>query len=347
MTPSALYELRVSADDERRDEILADVLPAVPRRSAVRFILPARANDGPVLRVVVGSEAEAHAVAAALRDSGVRPARRLNEIELEAIARPYEGEDAVRFFAGALSRAADVAADAVRASRDRPGSRTAVFVRMMVRHLVAIDLADAFPERYPAPSPQRRGVPAAFLVYRSHADGFMLLASEPDNLRARFDESYASLAGGIRAQVRRALSDSEARSSSPSARWSRLARELLYEAAAGFDAGRLNTSEPATSLWDVRDVSASAFHREVQAQASLRAQLFNDGAYRAVRLTTSLLYVVLAVLGLALEQRAFLCHAIARACEEWCGVPAHELLRRSAERMAGRQVRDPASANRP
>lgn len=254
---------------------------------------------------------------------------------------PYGGPQAAPFFADMLADASPLLLDLLAEVHARRASRTALALDMMIAHMPAIHIAVVFPERYPR-AKKDPGFPAAFPVYRSHADGFFIMSKDPQGARARFDAQYERASTSVKQRISAVLSQFNGGPvvSEHGARWHDLARKHLLRAEELVSSGAMTVRWDGGYLGDTHNLTVSLFHQIVQRSPGLRAFLRLDPGYLAARTMMSCLYLTLSNLGLRLVDRVFLCHAISRACEELFDVEAATIIRNLARAFgAGRSSR--------
>lgn len=196
-------------------------------------------------------------------------------------------------------------------------------VDVMIAHLAAVNVGAV--NVGAAKRPVTNGAPLSFLSYRSHADGFFVMARDPGAARRAFDERYAAIAPAMRARTTTIL-EGPADVPAP-ASWYRSVTGFLPAATAAFRSGELTGDDGAEGyLGSEMDLSGSDFHRTIDENQDFVRFLRSDPPMLAVRLATSLLYLSLHDIGLRLVDRYFLCHAISRAVESIFDVDAVELL---------------------
>ncbi|GHF86042.1 lantibiotic dehydratase C-terminal domain-containing protein [Streptomyces griseosporeus] len=193
-------------------------------------------------------------------------------------------------------------------------------VELMSAHLRAVSVSAA-------PGPRqweelREGVPLGFLSYRSHAEAFLASSRDPKAAQAMMDAKYTRAAATLERLVDGVLTQCEERGpvvSLPARQWyeaMRAAKPAVTELfRAGTDLALDTEEQPPDTGPDGKGLSESAFHRIVEGSDGLRDFLDRDPSFLATRLLTSLLYLSLSSVGIALAERYFLCYAVSRACE--------------------------------
>lgn len=344
-------EVRVVGEPEAQDALLAEGLaPFLRDRTGPApraFFLRERIDDSLRLRIWISHAAESEALAEALRGvakkSGISvPLRVLPGPSRDTAPGPYSGRQSTPLLTRFLAEACPLLLDQVSALAAGRTSRLAVALDIMVAHLPAIDIARVFPGRYPFAPVREPGFPSAFPVYRSHADGFLVMSTDPAGARSRLDAQYGRAAALIRPRVTAVLSQFADGPvlSEVGLRWHELARRHLLRAEEAIRAGTLRVRWHGGYIGDSYDLSASPFHQIVQNEPALRAFLRRDPGYLAARFTMSALYLALSSVGIRLADRYFLCHAISRACEELFGLEATAVLLSLARSVPrGRAVR--------
>jgi hypothetical protein len=204
------------------------------------------------------------------------------------------------------------------AEQGRPALLAAA-LELMSAHLRAVSVSAA-------PGPRqweelREGVPLGFLSYRSHAEAFLATSRDPKAAQDMMDAKYARAAATLERLVDDVLTQCEGRGplvSRPAQQWYEATHAAKPRLAELFRAGTelaLRTEEPMDAGPDGKGLSRSAFHRMVEGSDGLRDFLDRDPSFLATRLLTSLLYLSLGSIGIALAERYFLCYAVSRACE--------------------------------
>jgi hypothetical protein len=164
---------------------------------------------------------------------------------------------------------------------------------------------------------KRPPYPRSFLTYRSHADGFFIMARRPEEARAAVEARYARVALASQARLR-ALQDAVNAEALPPelAAWRAAMSSLLREVREAIDEGAIYFSAGTGYLGDQNDLSESQFHQKIQSSFGFQSFMRFNHAFLATRLTMGLLYLSLRRLGLPILDRYFLCHAVARSVEE-------------------------------
>ena len=251
----------------------------------------------------------------------------------------FGGTLATSFFTDLLTDATPLLLDQLEAITPRRVSRMAVALDIMVAHMPAIDIGRIFPERYPYAKKDAE-YPAAFAVYRSHADGFFVLSKDAAETRARFDAQYERTSAALQQRISAVLSQFKGGQvvSEVGNEWNELAGKYLLRADEAVRSGALIVKWDEGYLGDSHSLVGSVFHRIVQRAPGLRSFLRLDPGYLAARTMMSGLYLVLNNLGLRLVDRVFLCHAISRSCEDLFNVQATSIIRNLARFFAARKA---------
>ncbi|MBV8688182.1 MAG: hypothetical protein JOZ90_03290 [Alphaproteobacteria bacterium] len=170
----------------------------------------------------------------------------------------------------------------------------------------------------PAAAPGKRpAYPRSFLTYRSHADGFFIMARRPDEARAAVEARYARVALASQARLRALQEAVNADALPPElAAWRAAMSTMLREVREAIDEGAIYFSAGTGYLGDQNDLSESQFHQKIQSSFGFQSFMRFNHAFLATRLTMGLLYLSLRRLGLPILDRYFLCHAVARSVED-------------------------------
>lgn len=203
---------------------------------------------------------------------------------------------------------------------------TTAAVDILVATMLAVDIASAFPDRYPS-AVTTAGFPAAFAVYRSHCEGFVLMSTDPAAARARLDAVYGRNGPAIRSRVAAVLAQfaNGPLISDLALSWHALARSYLFRSEAALREGRLTMTDEGEHFAAGHDLSASPFHLAAHSSpvAAFRRE---DVGLRATRPILSATYLALGGMGVQLGERYALCHAISRACEDLFGLDAVDVV---------------------
>lgn len=330
-------ELCVYADASAHDRLLAQVVRPFAQDLSLEagqrlFFLRERREATRSLRIWVqgaGDEALAK-LALGLQATGTVEVRPGTPSELTV--GQYGGKEAAALLIGLLVEAAPFLLDEIATMLDGRADRTTVALDMMVAHLPAIDIARVFPQRYKFARTDL-AFPASYPVYRSHADGFFVMSTDPVSARAQFDTRYDSASSAIRQRVGAVLDQFAGGPvvSQAALRWNAIARAYLERCDAALRSGTLSVSWNEGYIGDTHDLQHSTFHQIVQGAFALRAFLRKDSGYLAARTTMSALYLVLGSLGVGLVDRVFLCNAICRAFEQMFGIDTVAIIRGLAD----------------
>ncbi len=233
----------------------------------------------------------------------------------------YTGPRASALLGGLLSEVTPAILDRLVQVDGNAGLRNEAALEMMVSHLAATDFYAVWPERYPD-TDLDVDWPRTFVVYRSHADGFMIMTKDPAATKTVLDRRYEGMGEQLPRRIAQLLADRSpgAGDVSLGATWFRIARRYLLEAEAALRSGGLTIRWEDGYLGDAHDLSVSSFHQAFQDNPELRRFQRTDVGFQAMRFTMGALYLVLNNLGIRLIDRYFLCHAISRTCQERYGV---------------------------
>ena len=204
---------------------------------------------------------------------------------------------------------------------------------LLALHIITRDPGSDGPSSRDAPR-----LPRAFLSYRSHADGFIVMSRHPEATRLALEERYRSIAetAGRRFLRLQEMVDADALPADLS-RWREGMRMLLVESRAAIDEGAVYFARGTGYLGDQNDLSQSQFQQTINGSLGFQVFMRSNPAFLASRLSTGLLYLTLRRLGLPILDRYFLCHAIARAVEDRFNVdPVVELRRLLVETLTPR-----------
>jgi hypothetical protein len=164
---------------------------------------------------------------------------------------------------------------------------------------------------------RRQAFPRAFLTYRSHADGFFIMARRPDEARAAVEARYARVAASSQGRLRALQESIDADALPPEiAAWKAAMSTLLTDVRTAIDQGAIYFSAGTGYLGDQNDLSESQFHQKINSSMGFQSFMRFNHAFLTTRLSMGLLYLSLRRLGLPILDRYFLCHAVARSVEE-------------------------------
>lgn len=188
------------------------------------------------------------------------------------------------------------------------------------------------------PQLQQLGFPIAFISYRSHVDGFLLMTRAPERTKHTFEERYQRAAAAAERSLRSTAAQlTNGRvESEPLRAWIALLDDYLGRTLAGLRSGALLTSMGAEtgSIGDNFDLAVSAFHQAVHADPQFRARVALDPEFNAMRVVASLLYLTLHRIGVRLIDRYMLCYTVARTFERVYDVSSTAALRAFAAALA-------------
>lgn len=345
-------ELQIRASPDLLDRLLVeDVAPIVAagadgKAGARAFFLRERVGGTWTLRVWVDAAGPSvHRMVRALREDaedggGAVELSVVPGAKFDATEGRYEGPDAEELFTELFVRASPYLLEQLEAIVEGRVDRRVVALDMLVAQLPAVDIADAFPDRYPFAREEDQ-FPASFPVYRAHADGLIIMSPDPDAARAKLDAQYERWGDAIRRRTDAVLSQlaGGATCSRRASRWYDVARGNLLRAESAIRHGRLEVVWDEGRIGDSHDLSPSAYHETASESEALQSFLRTDPGYLAARATMSGLYLALGALGLRVVDRMVLCHCICRACEELFSEDATSILEglsHELERHGGR-----------
>jgi hypothetical protein len=175
-------------------------------------------------------------------------------------------------------------------------------------------------------------LPLSFLSFRSHAEAFLATCRDPSDARAAMERRYQTVGPVVERKVSSILANvRDGLAPGGAAVWrgwhdaTAAAKPMI---AGRFAAGDIATVAPPDT--DHRsaaaEFAANEFHGTLGQSGDLLRFLGTDPDFLAARLLTSLLYLSLHNIGVALVERYFLCYAVSRACESLFGVDAVDLL---------------------
>jgi hypothetical protein len=178
------------------------------------------------------------------------------------------------------------------------------------------------------------GIERGFISYRSHAEGFILGTSRPDQVRAQLGALYEADREALDSRLHEVLGFMrEGRGEEPFvAEWNRVVtrfRPLCEKVVRSGDVRLPGINEPVPdgSRGLMRDrLGYSAFHSYLTNTLDYRDRLYGSPWFHTFRLLVNLLYLHLARLGIAPRQRYTLCHLAASAVESSLGVTALDLI---------------------
>ncbi|MFI5931966.1 hypothetical protein [Actinoplanes sp. NPDC051494] len=249
----------------------------------------------------------------------VRPAR------LVPLAGPVFGGPALPSLTrGLLHRAAPAVAQLAGLGAGRRSTLLHAALAVLTAHL-----ATQGPSAAPGAAAVRlHGVPLGFLSLRSHAEAYFATCRDPGAARADMDARYHAAKAGIDATVARVLDQARAGTlpDGPARHWHTAVTVTRPDFLDAFRGGEVTVAAPPDPRTHADDLAASGFHRKAGASGALQDYLRGDPAFLAVRLTTSLLYLVLHTAGMSLAERYFACHLVSRACEALSGTDAMTVL---------------------
>jgi hypothetical protein len=326
------FELRVAADPNTQDQLLVKGLS----RSVLglrRFFFRERIDTISLLRVWTHGVEGVRELASSLRRAALESGAAAEvtvvpHASLNLPMGPYGGPESTTLLAEMLADASSLLLDQIAKVVSGKARTTNVALDIMTAHLPAVDITRIFPERYPV-AHRSSPYPGSFPMYRSHADGFLIMSKNPKAARARLDAEYERLCGLIIARVRSVLGQFNGGPvvSEAGGHWFRIARTFLHRAEASVRQGGLTVEWGDGYLGDTNDISISEFHQIAQSAREVRDFFRTDSGFLAARFMMSGLYLTLSSLGLRLVDRYFLCHAIAQACEGLFGVKATTILK--------------------
>jgi hypothetical protein len=180
------------------------------------------------------------------------------------------------------------------------------------------------------------GITRGFISFRSHAEGFIAQAPDPEARRRDCEEKYRSQAPALRERLSGILDALDHGGDGPPfvADWIATLRRIRERAAPLIAAGELTldgSHEPdADRRWNPAMLAHSPFHRSLQDNAGLLASLQADPAFLGFRLSLNHLYLHLNRIGIRPFERFVLCHLAARAVEEMFEVSAVDFVRERA-----------------
>lgn len=181
------------------------------------------------------------------------------------------------------------------------------------------------------------GIQRGFISYRSHAEGFIVRASDPEARRARCDEIYESQAEGLKRRLAANLEALDGRSGTAESatipfvvewvttleRIREAAEPLIAAGDISFSAGR---SSDERRTWDRELLGHSTFHRHLQSNSARLAFMESDVDFLRFRWMLNMLYLHLNRIGLRPVERFLLCHLAASTVEDHFGISANDFV---------------------
>lgn len=185
-----------------------------------------------------------------------------------------------------------------------------------------------------------------FLSYRSHAESFIVAATDPRARRAALDRTYGSQAGPLRERLAAVLDELDTgRGTLPFIRsWAAVmdrftqrAEPLIASGAVSFSAG---DDHGGHRSWTGHMLEHSDFHRALQGDSEF-ATMREGHRFLGFRLMLNYLYLHLNRVGIRPFERFTLCHLAANTVEEHFGISADDLVARTS------RPADPGTATGP
>lgn len=176
------------------------------------------------------------------------------------------------------------------------------------------------------------------ISYRSHAEGFLLSCSQPEEMRARFERKYTTQASVLTRRLSKLL---EALQQSAdlfpfTLAWRDFLRAYWQRIEPLIVSGELNMMPfardgmPEMSQAFQQNLAYSAFHSALESNQENKQALYQDSWFQAYRLMLNLLYLHVSRLGLRPVDRFLLCHLVANTVEQAFDINITAMLQQSA-----------------
>lgn len=179
----------------------------------------------------------------------------------------------------------------------------------------------------------RRG----FISYRSHAEGFIVRASNPEGRRARCEETYRSRSAALKQRLTAILEilDSGSRDNRRGEvpfivewvaimeRFRALVEPLIAAGDISFSAGE---AQQENRTWDPELLRHSTFHRLLQSNSARLTFMREDLGFLCYRWMLNLLYLHLNRIGIRPVERFMLCYLAASTVEDLFGISANDFV---------------------
>ncbi|MFI6165567.1 lantibiotic dehydratase C-terminal domain-containing protein [Nocardia sp. NPDC051052] len=195
------------------------------------------------------------------------------------------------------------------------------------RSTLAIELMWAIAHTEPA-------VTYPFISLRSHAEGFIAAAPDPDNVRGNFNHQYDNHMAALRERRRRLdeqlRAGTEVHHISPVLHVFSGLRPRIRELVRSRSLNLPTTGPQGEQRWDPGLLRHSTFHARLADDPGYRTMLMHDEGFASYRVVVNLLYLHLNRLGIVPFRRALLAHLAASTVEDYLGVRAVDLIGRSA-----------------
>ncbi|MEU6410846.1 thiopeptide maturation pyridine synthase [Microbispora sp. NPDC046933] len=178
----------------------------------------------------------------------------------------------------------------------------------------------------------RRG----FISYRSHSEGFIVQAADPEARRAACEEKYRSQAEGLRDRLRAVLETlDDGRETVPFVvdwvsrlgDFRRRAEPLIASGEIAFGGGE---DRETGRTWGADLLRHSTFHRLLQGNGALLATMREDPGFLGFRLALNYMYLHLNRIGIRPFERFVLCYLAAATVEDYFGVRADDFVAQPA-----------------
>lgn len=176
------------------------------------------------------------------------------------------------------------------------------------------------------------------ISYRSHAEGFLLACTQPDEMRVSFEQKYVTQAPVLTRRLSLLLNalQQSADLFPFTLAWRNLLEAYRKRTEPLIQGGTLNMMLPfeRNGLPEVgeifrRNLAHSAFHSALESDQERKRTLYQDSWFQTYRLILNLLYLHLSRLGLRPVERFLLCHLTANAVEQQFNLNITEMLQQS------------------
>ena len=170
--------------------------------------------------------------------------------------------------------------------------------------------------------------PAAFLTYKSHADGFFIMSNAPDMLRDTFEKKFNRISVSAQDRIKELKRQLDSDSLPDDiANWRSVLHELQERAFQSIQNGEIYFSSQGTGyMGDSNDLSGSSFHQTIQGSRGFQNFMRKNPSFLTTRIVIGFQYLSFHRLGLPLIDRYFTCYSIASSIEKIYDVDSQKAL---------------------
>ncbi|WP_190815582.1 thiopeptide maturation pyridine synthase [Saccharopolyspora pogona] len=178
------------------------------------------------------------------------------------------------------------------------------------------------------------GINRGFISFRSHAEGFIARAGDPQRRRAFCEEKYRAQKAGLRRRLVAVLDGLDGLDGDGEVplvrewvavlgRYRSRVRPLIASGEVSFVAAEQGYAQQS---WDPQMLAHSTFHSLLQGEGGRMARLQRDPDFLAFRFALNYLYLHLNRIGVRPVERFVLCHLVANTVEDHYGISAHDFV---------------------